>query len=155
MNRLQEFLQGYEESTVKDVAEYGIESGAIGELIYTEDVVNFFNSYYSEIEAVITEYAEELTHGQFYDLIDTELMELFNSELNTSFTTGDEMLDLLQDEATQLAETDVNWYDMDEEEQEELIMDCMDDVEVLPTTTDMVQFVALAVELVAQDMQEG
>lgn len=155
MNRLQEFLQGKDESTVKDVAEYGIESGGIGELIYTEDVVNFFNSYYSEIEAVITEYAEELTHGQFYDLIDTELMELFNSELNTSFTTGDEMLDLLQDEATQLAETDVNWYDMDEEEQEELIMDCMDDVEVLPTTTDMVQFVYLAVELVAQDMQEG
>lgn len=155
MNRLQEFLQGQEQSTIEDVAKYGIESGAIGSLIYTEDIVNFFNRYYSEIEAVILEYAEELTHGQFYDLIDTELMELLNSELNTSFTTEDEMLDLLQDEATQLAETDVNWYDMDEEEQEELIMDCMDDVEVLPTTTDMVQFVYLAVELVAQDMQEG
>lgn len=82
-------------------------------------------------------------------------MELLNSELNTSFTTGDEMLDLLQDEATQLAETDVNWYGMDEEEQEELIMDCMNDVEVIPTTMDMVQFVDLAIELVAQKMVEG
>lgn len=155
MNRLQEFLQEQEESTIKDIAEHGINRETIEELMYTEDVVNFFNRYYSEIEAVILEYAEELTRGQFYDLIDTELMELLNNEINTSFTTGDEMLDLLQDKATQLAETDENWYGMDEEEQEELITDCMDDVEVLPTTMDMVQFVDLAIELVAQDMVEG
>lgn len=155
MNRLQEFLQRQEQSTVKGIAEHGINRETIEELMYTEDVVNFFNKYYSEIEAVITDYAEELTHGQFYDLIDTELMELLNSELNTSFTTGDEMLDLLQDEATQLAETHEDWYDMDEEEQEELIMDCMDDVEVIPTTMDMVQFVDLAIELMAQEMMEG
>lgn len=157
MNRLQEFLQGQEQSTIEDIAKHGIESGAIGDLIYTKDIINFFDKYYSEIEAVILEYAEDLTHGQFYDLIDTELMELLNSELNTSFTTGDEMLDMLLEEARNLAMEDLGteWDDMDEDEQEELVFDYMDFVEVLPTEQDKVQFVALAIELVAQDMTEG
>ncbi|HJG96474.1 MAG TPA: hypothetical protein K8V90_05165 [Romboutsia timonensis] len=47
------------------------------------------------------------------------------------------------------------WYDMDEEEQEELVFDYMDDVEVLPTKQDKLNFVALSVEIVAQQMQEG
>ncbi|AVP40370.1 hypothetical protein HOS99_gp129 [Staphylococcus phage phiSA_BS1] len=157
MNKLQEFLQGQEQSTIEDVAKYGIESGAIGSLIYTTDIVKFFDRYYNDIEAVILEYAEDLTHGQFYDLTNTELMELFNSELNTSFTTGDDMLDMLLEEARNLAMKDLaeEWDDMDEDEQEELVFDYMDFVEVLPTKQDKVQFVALAVELVAQDMTEG
>ncbi|HJG96475.1 MAG TPA: hypothetical protein K8V90_05170 [Romboutsia timonensis] len=53
MNTIQEFLQTEEASTVKDVAEHGIESGAIGELIYTKDILNFFDQYEDDIEAVI------------------------------------------------------------------------------------------------------
>lgn len=157
MNTIQQFLQTEEASTVRDVATYGVQSGAIGRLIYTSDVVNFFNSYYSDIEAVITDYAEELTHGQFYDLTNMELLEELNDYTNLEFTTTDEMLELLHEKAFKQAEEDnaAEWDDMDEEEQEELITDCMNDVEVLPTTMDMVQFVYLAVELVAQDMQEG
>ena len=49
MNTIKEFLQRQEASTVKDIAEYGIESGAIGELIYTQDIVDFFNRYYNNI----------------------------------------------------------------------------------------------------------
>lgn len=158
MNTIKEFLQGQDESTVKDVAEYGIECGGIGELIYTEDVVNFFNSYYSEIEAVITEYAEELTHGKFHDLANMELMELFNSELNTSFSTIDEMLEILQDKAYNKAMEDNSneWDDMDEEEQEELILEYMEDLDLLDEMEEnKVQFVYLAVEIVAQNMMEG
>lgn len=157
MNRLQEFLQEQGTSTVKDVATYGIESGAIGSLIYTSDVVDFFNRYYSEIEAVILEYAEELTHGQFYDLANSELMELLNSELNTSFTTNDEMLELISEEAFKKAEEDnpEEWNDMDVNEIEEIVFDYMENLEVLPTEQDKVQFVALAIELVAQQMQEA
>ena len=81
-------------------------------------------------------------------------MELLNSEINTSFTEEGEMIDLMREEATQLAETHEDWYDMDEEEQEEVIFDCMEDIEVLPTTMDKVQFVNLAIELVAQDIIE-
>jgi len=149
-NTIKEFLQGQEQSTIEDVATYGVQSGAIGELIYTSDVVDFFNRYEDDIEAVILEYVEDLTHDTFYDIINVELMELLNSEINTSFTEYEDMLDLMQDEATQLAETHEDWYDMDEEEQEELIFDCMNDVEVLPTDQDKINFVCLAVELVAQ-----
>lgn len=161
MNTIKEFLQGQDESTVKDIAEHGINSGAIGELIYTEDIVAFFDRYYNDIEDVVVEYAEELTHGQFYDLANMELMELFNSELNTSFSTIDEMLEILQDKAYNKAMEDNSdeWEDMDEEEQEEqeeLILEYMEDLDLLDEMEEnKVQFVYLAVELVAQDMLEG
>ena len=158
MNTIREFLNGQEESTVKDIAAYGIESGAIGELIYTEDIVAFFDRYYNDIEEVVVEYAEELTHGQFYDLANMELMELLNSELNTSFSTIDEMLEILQDKAYNKAMEDNSneWEDMYEQEQEELILEYMEDLDLLDEMEEnKVQFVYLAVELVAQDMAEG
>lgn len=139
---------------IGDIAKYGVEEVAPRGLIHNEDIVDFFDKNLEDIEAVIIEYAEDLTLGTFYDIINVELMELLNNEINTSFTEEDEMTDLMRDEATQRAETHEDWYSMDEEEQEELIWDCMEDIEVLPTTMDKVQFVNLAVELVAQDIIE-
>lgn len=157
MNTIREFLNGQGTSTVRDIATHGVQSGAIGSLIYTSDVVKFFDRYEDDIEAVIIEYAEELTHGQFYDLANSELMELLNSELNTSFTTNDEMLELISEEAFKKAEEDnpEEWNDMDVHEIEEIVFDYMETLEVLPTEQDKVQFVNLAVELVAQEMQEA
>lgn len=157
MNTIKQFLQGQEESTIEDVAAYGIESGVIGELIYTQDILNFFDQYEDDIEAVVIEYAEELTHDQFHDLANIELMELFNSELNISFTIEDDMLEMLHEKAFKQAEEDnaAEWDDMDEDEIEELVFDYMEDLEVLPTKQDKINFVCLAVELVAQDMVEG
>lgn len=156
MNTIREFLQTEEASTIKDVATYGIESGAIGELIYTEDILNFFDRYEDDIEAVIIDYVESLTLGTFYDLTNTELLEELNDYTNLEFTTTDEMLELLHEKAFKQAEEDnaAEWDDMDEEEQEELIWDCMEDIEVLPTKQDKLNFVALAIELVAQDIIE-
>lgn len=155
-NTIKEFLQNEEESTVKDVAEYGLESGAIGELIYTEDIVAFFDRYEDDIEAVILDHVEGLTGDKFYNLTNMELMETLNEYTNLEFTTIDEMLELLHEEAFKQAEVDnaEEWEDMDEEEQEDIIMDYMDDVEVLPTKQDKINFVCLAVELVAQDIIE-
>ena len=157
MNTIKEFLQGQDESTVYEIANYGTNSGAIGELIYTQDVLNFFKRYEDDIEAVILDNVEGLTGDTFYDLTNTELLELLNEYTNADFTTGDEMLELLSEEAFKQAEEDnaEEWDDMDEEEQEELIMDYMDDVDVLPTKQDKLNFVALAVEIVAQQMVEG
>lgn len=157
MNTIKEFLQGQDESTVYEIANYGTNSGAIGELIYTQDILNFFKRYEDNIEAVILDNVEGLTGDTFYDLTNTELLELLNEYTNADFTTGDEMLELLSEEAFKQAEEDnaEEWDDMDEEEQEELIMDYMDDVDVLPTKQDKLNFVALAVEIVAQQMQEG
>ena len=153
-NTIKEFLQNEEESTAKDVAEYGLESGAIGELIYTEDIVAFFDEYEDDIEAVILDHVEGLTGDKFYNLTNMELMETLNEYTNLEFTTIDEMLELLHEEAFKQAMEDnaEEWEDMDEEEQEDIIMDYMDDVEVLPTKQDKINFVCLAVELVAQDM---
>ena len=153
-NTIKEFLQNEEEGTVKDVAEYGLESGAIGELIYTEDIVAFFDRYEDDIEAVILDHVEGLTGDKFYNLTNMELMETLNEYTNLEFTTIDEMLELLHEEAFKQAMEDnaEEWEDMDEEEQEDIIMDYMDDVEVLPTKQDKINFVCLAVELVAQDM---
>ena len=155
-NTIKEFLQNEEESTVKDVAEYGLESGAIGELIYTEDIVAFFDDYEDDIEAVITDYVEGITGDTFYDLTDMELLESLNeyTNTNTSFTTTDEMLDLLHEKAYSQAMEDnaEEWEDMDEDDKEELVFDYMEDLEVLPTKQDKINFVCLSVELVAQDM---
>lgn len=157
-NTIKEFLQNEEESTVKDVAEYGLESGAIGELIYTEDIVAFFDRYEDDIEAVITDYVEGITGDTFYDLTDMDLLESLNkyTNTNTSFTTTDEMLELLHEEAFKQAEKDnaEEWEDMDEEEIEELVFDYMETLDVLPTKQDKINFVCLAVEIVAQDIIE-
>lgn len=139
---------------IGDIAKYGVDEVAPGGLIHYEDIVDFFDKNLEDIEAVIIEYAEDLTLGTFYDILNVELMELLNNEINSSFTEESEMLDLMRDEATQLAETHEDWYSMDDEGQEEIIFDCMEDVEVLPTTMDMIQFVNLAIELVSQDIIE-
>ena len=154
---IKEFLQNEEESTVKDVAEYGLESGAIGELIYTKDIVAFFDRYEDDIENVITEYVEGLSGDTFYDLTNMELLESLNEYTNLEFTTGDEMIELLSEKAFKQAEVDnaEEWDDMDEYEIEELVFDYMETLEVLPTDQDKINFVCLAVEIVAQDMTEG
>lgn len=155
-NTIKEFLQGQEESTVKDLAEYGVESGAIGELIYTSDVVDFFNRYEDDIEAVILDHVEGLSGDTFYDLTNMELMETLNEYTNLEFTTIDEMLELLHEEAFKQAEVDnaEEWDDMDEYEIEELVFDYMETLEVLPTDQDKINFVCLAVEIVAQNIIE-
>ncbi|MGI4245469.1 DUF7222 domain-containing protein, partial [Klebsiella pneumoniae] len=89
-NTIQAFLQGQEASTVKDVATHGVQSGAIGKLIYTSDVVNFFDSYEQDIEAVITEYIEEVTGQQYYDLLNYELMRDLENYANVEFEDEDE-----------------------------------------------------------------
>lgn len=147
-----EEAQGF--MNIGDIAKHGVASAAPRGLTYNVDIVDFFDKNLEDIEAVIFEYVEDLTHDTFYDIVNIELMELLNDEINTSFTEEDEMLDLMREEATQLAETHEDWYDMDEEGQEELIWDCMEDVDVLPTTMDKVQFVWLAMELVAQEIIE-
>lgn len=139
---------------VGDLAKHGVASAAPRGLTYNVDIVDFFNKNIEDIEAVIFYYVEDILQETFYDIINIELMELLNEYANTSFTEEDEMLDLMREEATQLAETHEYWYDLDEEGQEELIRDCMEDTDVLPTTMDKVQFVWLAVELVAQDIIE-
>lgn len=157
MNTIKQFLQGQEESTVRDVAAYGIESGVIGELIYTKDILNFFDQYEDDIEAVILDYVEGVTGETFYDLTNMELLDELNRYFNVDFTSTDEMLELLHEKAFKQAEEDnaAEWDNMDEDEIEELVFDYMEDLEVLPTKQDKLNFVALAVELVAQDMAEG
>ena len=160
MNTIREFLETKEaEGTmhIGDLAEFGVMNVAHKDLMYDEDIINFFDDYEDDIEAVITDYVEGITGDTFYDLTDMDLLEELNDYTNLEFTTIDEMLELLHEEAFKQAEEDnaEEWDDMDEEEQEELIMDYMDDVDVLPTEQDKLNFVALSVEIVAQQMQEG
>lgn len=159
MNTIKNFLETREEQGtlhIGDLAEFGLMNVAHGELMYNEDIINFFDNYYTDIENTVIDYAEDLTHGTFYDIANIEIMELFNDELNTEFTSQDEMLEMLQEKAIEQAQDDnaEDWDYMDEDEQEELIFDYMDDVEVLPTDQDKINFVCLAVELVAQNIIE-
>lgn len=155
MNRLEEFLQGYETSTVKDVAEYGVQSGEIGELIYTVDIVNFFDRFYSDIEAVITKYLEGITGAQYFDLLNCELMRDLENYLNVAFEEEDTYLNITLDKAEQLAEEDnEDWNELTGVEQEELIIDYMEDVVIDIQDNDKVQFVYLAVEIVAQELAD-
>ena len=159
MNTIREFLETKEaEGTmhIGDLAEFGVMNVAHKDLMYDEDILNFFDDYEDDIEAVVTNFIEEMTGYKFYDLTNMELLETLNEYTNLEFTTIDEMLDLLHEKAYSQAMEDnaEEWEDMDEEEQEDIIMDYMDDVEVLPTKQDKINFVCLAVELVAQDIIE-
>lgn len=154
-NTIKEFLQGQEESTVKDVATHGVQSGAIGELIYTSDVVDFFNRYYSDIEAVITNYLEGITGMQYFDLLDYELMSDLQNYANVQFQSEDSYIELQFELAEKIASEDTSFDDMDEDEQQESIIESMDYVDMDIQDTDKVEFVNLAVEIVAQQMQEA
>ena len=155
-NTIKGFLQTEEESTVKDVATYGVESGAIGELIYTKDVVNFFNRYEQDIEDVVTDYLEDVTGEQYYNLLNYELMNDLDNYLNVEFQHEDTYIELEYFEAERIANADVEGFeDMDEDEQGDVISECLEFVELDIQDVDKVQFVNLAVEIVAQQMQEA
>ena len=155
-NTIKEFLQGQEESTVTDVATHGVQSGAIGSLIYTNDVVNFFDRYEQDIENVITEYFEGVTGEQYYDLLNYELMNDLQDYLNVEFQHEDTYIELEYFEAERIANADVEGFeDMDEDEQGDVISECLEFVELDIQDVDKVQFVNLAVEIVAQQMQEA
>lgn len=152
-NTIKGFLQTEEASTVKDVATHGVQSGAIGKLIYTSDVVNFFDRYEQDIEEVITEYIEEVTGQQYYDLLNYELMRDLENYANVEFEDEDEYNNIQFDLAENIASDEVEGFeDMDEADRAEAIYEAMDDVELELQETDKVQYVNLAVEIVAQRM---
>lgn len=154
-NTIQAFLQGQEASTVKDVATHGVQSGAIGKLIYTSDVVNFFDSYEQDIEAVITDYLEGITGAQYYDLLNYELMSDLENYANVEFQHEDTYHEIEYDLAENMASDEIEDFDdMDEEEQAEAVFEAMELVELEIQDTDKVQFVNLAVEIVAQELAE-
>ena len=157
MDTIREFLETKEaEGTmhIGDLAEFGVMNVGHRELMYNEDILNFFDRYEDDIEAVITDYVEGITGDTFYDLTDMDLLEELNDYTNLEFTTIDEMLEMLHEKAEQeaIADNAEEWEDMDEDDREELVFDYMDDLEVLPTKQDKINFVCLAVELVAQDI---
>ncbi|XWX31203.1 hypothetical protein WGPJNHAJ_CDS0156 [Staphylococcus phage PG-2021_19] len=157
-NTIKGFLQTEEASTVKDVATHGVQSGAIGRLIYTSDVVNFFDRYEQDIEAVITNYLEGITGVQYYDLLNYELMsdlEDYTGE-NVQFQHEDTYHEIEFDLAENIASSEIEGFDdLDEEEQVDAIYEAMEFVELEIQDVDKVQFVNLAVEIVAQQMQEA
>lgn len=156
MNTIREFLNGQEASTIEDVATHGVESGAIGRLIYTNDVVRFFDQYEQDIENVITDYLESVTGEQYYDLLNYELMSDLENYANVEFQHEDTYIELEYFEAERIANADVEGFeDMDEDEQGDVISECLEFVELEIQDTDKVQFVNLAVEIVAQQMQEA
>ena len=153
MNTIKQFLQTEEASTVKDVATYGVQSGAIGRLIYTSDLVNFFDRYEQDIEAVITNYLEDVTGAHYYDLLNYELMRDLENYANVEFEDEDEYNNIQFDLAENIASDEIEGFeDMDDMEQAEAIFEAMDDVELEIQDTDKVQFVNLAVEIVAQEL---
>ena len=155
-NTIKGFLQTEEESTVRDVATHGVQSGAIGRLIYTSDVVDFFDRYEQDIEAVITEYLEGITGAHYYDLLNYELMRDLENYSNVEFEDEDEYNNIQFDLAENIASSEIeDFEDMDEADQADAIFEAMEFVELEIQDTDKVEFVNLAVEIVAQQMQEA
>ena len=151
-NTIKEFLQRQEESTVKDVATHGVESGAIGELIYTSDVVDFFNRYYSDIETVVTEYLEGITGDQYFNLLNYELMSDLENYANVEFQSEDTYIELQFELAEKIASQDEDFEDMNEDEQQESIIESIDYIDMDIQDNDKVQFVNLAVEIIAHEL---
>lgn len=155
-NTIKGFLQTEEASTVRDVATHGVQSGAIGRLIYTSDVVNFFDRYEQDIEEVITDYLEGVTGAQYYNLLNYELMSDLENYANVEFQHEDTYHEIEFDLAENIASNEIEGFDdLDEEEQVDAIYEAMEFIELEIQDTDKVQFVNLAVEIVAQQMQEA
>ncbi|WLY86964.1 hypothetical protein 355Saur083PP_00201 [Staphylococcus phage 355Saur083PP] len=154
-NTIKGFLQTEEASTVKDVATHGVQSGAIGRLIYTSDVVNFFDRYEQDITDVITNYLEGVTGAQYYDLLDYELMSDLENYANVNFQHEDTYREIEFELAEGIASRYAGFDEEDEDIQQDLIFEALDSVEMDIQDTDKVQFVNLAVEIVAQQMQEA
>ncbi|ARQ95776.1 hypothetical protein qdsa001_18 [Staphylococcus phage qdsa001] len=151
-NTIKEFLQGYEQSTIEDLACSGVESGVIGELIYNKDIVTFFNNYEQDIENTVLNLIGEAEGITLYDINNIETFEILNNYYNVELPTEDEYIQAIYEKATEMAEDDYmdEWKDMDEDERDELIYDYMDSVEYDLTTQDKIEFVKLAVEVTAQ-----
>lgn len=152
MNTIKGFLQTEEASTVKDVATYGVESGAIGRLIYTSDVVDFFNRYEQDIEEVITDYLQSVTGVDYFGLLNYELMSDLEDYANVNFQHEDTYREIEFELAENIASQYAGFDEEDEDIQQDLIFEAMDDVELEIQDTDKVQFVNLAVEMVAQEL---
>ena len=76
--------------------------------------------------------------------------------LNVEFQHEDTYIELEYFEAERIANADVEGFeDMDEEEQVDAIYEAMEFIELDIQDTDKVEFVNLAVEIVAQQMQEA
>lgn len=72
---------------------------------------------------------------------------------NVEFEDEDEYNNIQFDLAENIASDEIEGFeDMDEEEQAEAVYEAMDDVELEIQDTDKVQFVNLAVEIVAQEL---
>lgn len=140
---------------IGDLAEFGLNMG-VPNLIYNEDILNFFNQHEQAIEDVITGFVEETGGIETFDaLADLEVFEALTELTNgLQFTSTDEMLEMQYMEAERIAKDDYadEWDEMDEGEQDDLITDYMADVETLPTDYDKINFVWLVVEMVAQDI---
>ena len=154
-NTIKDFLQGQEASTVRDVATHGVESGAIGELIYTSDVVNFFDRYEQDIEDVITDYLQSVTGVDYFGLLNYELMSDLENYANVNFQHEDTYHEIEFDLAENIASNEIEGFeDMDEDEQAEAVFEAMEFVELEIQDTDKVQFVNLAVEMVAHELAD-
>ncbi|MGI4594313.1 hypothetical protein ACR2YO_26445, partial [Klebsiella pneumoniae] len=100
-----------------------------------------------------TEYIEEVTGQQYYDLLNYELMRDLENYANVEFEDEDEYNNIQFDLAENIASDEVEGFeDMDEADRAEAIYEAMDDVELELQETDKVQYVNLAVEIVAQRM---
>lgn len=154
-NTIIEFLQGQEDSTVKDVAIHGVQSGAIGKLIYTTDVVKFFDEYEQDIENVITEYLEGITGMHYFTLLNYELMNDLENIANVHFQSEETYTELQFELAERIAYDSVeDFEDLSESEKEDVIFESFYDVELEIQDTDKVEFVNLAVEIEAQRLAE-
>lgn len=152
-NTIKGFLQTEEASTVRDVATHGVQSGAIGRLIYTSDVVNFFDRYEQDIEEVITDYMQGVTGIDYFGLLNYELMSDLENYANVNFQHEDTYHEIEFDLAENIASNEIEGFDdLDEEEQVDAIYEAMEFIELEIQDTDKVQFVNLAVEIVAQEL---
>lgn len=155
-NTIKEFLEGKELYEVRDLAEHGLMSGVIGELISNYDIVKFFDNYEQDIENEMMELAEMNLGIQTFDpLTDYELIEELRSDM-LGFDNEEEKTDVIMSEARSQVEEDyseeIENGEIDEDEVDDLAMDYMADIEPKISDNDKIQWVKLATEYVAQKM---
>ena len=140
---------------IGDLAEFGLMNVAPNGMIYNNELINFYDNHYNAINETVLKFIDDISNEELPSIETVQAMGILNQYTLLDFTDEEEFLNLALEQANkEIREdyTEQELEEMGEDELDSLEMDYMGDIDPLPTKQDKINFVTLAVELVAQEI---
>ncbi|MDO5376384.1 MAG: hypothetical protein Q4F01_09415 [Staphylococcus rostri] len=148
---------GNENSTIKEIAEYGIDGVAPTGLISYKEREEFFNKNYHIINDIVVEFLEELGYN-IEEMESLEALKALKETTEIKLLDEDDYYSIMFEKAEEQAiDADPEYFfSLPDDEKHDLILnDYMEYVESEYTCQDKGNIVALAVELACQQAMEN